>query len=86
MFIERLTFRFDITLICLAIKLVFLSIQNWKNGEENKTQEVESVKESAIRQLQEKVGNKLRLDFYLQMQEYYQRESLLRELQVRFKV
>ena len=86
MFIERLLFRSDIALICLAIKLLFLSIQKWGDGKENKTQETESVKEDAVRQLQEKVGNKLRVVFNSQMQEYYHREPLLRELQVRFKV
>ena len=83
---ERASFRSDIALICLAIKLLFLSIQKWGDGKENKTQEIESVREDAVRQLQEKVGNKLRVTYNSQMQEYYYREPLLRELQVRFKV
>lgn len=83
MFIANFSLRHEIELICVAIELLFLSIQKWGNGAENKPQEIESVKEDVTVQLLEKLGNKLREEFHQQMQE---REPLFRELQVRFKL
>ena len=86
MLIERLSLRSDLELICLAIKLLFLSIQKWENGEERKAEERESVKDGAIRDLLSKLGRKLRENFDRKMQEYYERGPLLSELQVLLKL
>lgn len=85
MLIERLSLRKDLGIICLAIKLLFLNIQKWGNGGEDKPEEWESVKKDTTGQLLKKLENKLRGEFYYHMHEYYQREPLLRELQVRFE-
>ena len=84
MFVERLSLRHDIVLVCLAIKLLFLVIKKSGNGEENKHQERQSVEEVATGQLLKKLESKLRAEFHYHMQEYYHSEPLLRELQVRF--
>lgn len=86
MFMERLSLQNDIVLICLAIKLLFLSIQKSGNGEGNKHQERQSVEEGATGQLLKKLEGTLRVQFHYQMQEYYYSESLLRELQVRIEL
>ena len=86
MFMERLSLRNDIVLICLAIKLLFLSIQKSGNGEGNKHQERHSVEEGATGQLLKKLESTLRVQFRYQMQEYYYSESLLKELQVRIEL
>ena len=85
MLIERLSLRKNLVIICLAIKLFFLNIQKWGNGGEDKPEEWESVKKGTTGQLLKKLENKLRGEFCYHMHEYYQREPLLRELQVRFE-
>ena len=85
MLIEKLNFRGHVTLICLAIKLLFTSIQQYENGPEKEAQERESVKKHALRQLLENLGSKIKQVFYNQKQEDYHAESLLKELEVRFQ-
>ena len=82
MFIENLSLHDDVALICLAIKLLLVSLQKWEKGEENKTEEREPVKDNVTRQLLAKLTSKLQRLFHYQIQEYYQREPLLRELKV----
>ena len=87
---ENLSFRGDIDLICLAIKLVLSSIQHWQSvavdgettGKVNKTDA--SLKEGFIRKLSVKVVSKLKfvLDYY--MPDDYQSDALTRELKVRY--
>ena len=84
MVIERLSLRNDIVLICLTIKLLFLIIQKSGNGKENK--ETQSVEEVATDQLLKKLESKLQVEFYHRMQQYFQQEPLLRELQVQFEL
>lgn len=86
MFMERLSLRNDIGPICLAIKLLFLSIQKSGNGEENKQQERQSMVEGATGHLLKKLETALRVEFHCHMQEYYHSEPLLRELQVRIEL
>ena len=86
MLMERLSLRTDIVLICLAIKLLFLSIQKSGNGEENKHQEKQSVEKGATVHLLKKVETALRVQFHYHMQEYNHSEPLLKELQVRIEL
>ena len=86
MFIERLSLPNDIVLICLAIKLLFLSFQKSGNGEENIHQERQSVEKGATGHLLKKLETALRVEFHYHMQEYYYNEPLLRELQVRIEL
>ena len=90
--IEKIDFRDeDIMLICQAIKLLFLSVQMWRNAtadsqsdEDGNAQETKSAREDVTRQLLGKLGSKLKRAFYFPMQEYYRKEPLLRELKVRW--
>lgn len=87
---ENLSVRGDIDLICLAIKLLFSSIQHWQSGavdgetddKVNKTDA--SLKEGCIRKLSVKLVSKLKcvLDYY--MPDNYQSNALTRELKVRY--
>ena len=83
MFIERLSLRFDTELICLSIRLLFSIFHKWGLGEEIKTEEKESLKELVTGRLFEKLRQKIGRDFPYRMADgNYQREKLLRELQV----
>ena len=83
MFIERLCLRSDTELICLSIRLLFLSFHKWGLDEEIKTEEKESLKERVTGRLFEKLGQKIGGDFPNQMADgYNQREKSLRELKV----
>ena len=87
---EKLYFRSDIDLICLAIKLLFSNIQHWQRGavdgeaddKGNKTDA--SLKEGCIRKLSVKLVSKLKyvLDYY--MPDDYRSDALTRELKVRY--
>ena len=87
---ENLSFRDDIDIICLAIKLLFSSIQHWQKGtvdgetddKVNKT--VASLKEGYIRKLSVKLVSKLKYVLYSYMPDDYQSDALTRELRVRY--
>ena len=89
--LENLYFRYGIDLICLAIKLLFSCIHQWRNGpadsetgdEEKKVQERESRIKDYIRQLWTKLGSKLKRELDVYMPDYYRSEALLKELKVR---
>ena len=83
---ERLSLRNDIVLICLAIKLLFLSIQKSGNGEGNKHEKRQSVENGATDQLLRNLEWKLGVQFHDRMEGYHERESLLTELQVRIEL
>lgn len=86
--LEKLSFR-DIEVICLAIKLLFSSIQQWQSdplGDEhndkiNKT-DIERLKQDYVRQISEKLVSKLKREFYYNMPDNYQSDALKRELKV----
>ncbi len=87
--LEKLHFRDDIDLICLAIKLLFSSMQLWRNvtidsqsdDKENKIQEKES--QECIRKLSRKLGSKLKVTLDIYMPDNYQSVALSSELKVR---
>ena len=88
--LDNLNFREDIDLMCLAIKLLFSSIQQWRtyamdsqtNDEEKKTDGREYLKEECIRKISEKVASKLKRALPPDMPEYYRSDALSRELEV----
>lgn len=86
---ENLCFRDDIDLICLAIKLLFSSIQQWQNGPvdgetDDKVNRTDaSLKEGCIRKLSEKLVSKLKCELDFDMPDNYQSDALTRELKVR---
>lgn len=88
--LDNLHFREDFDLMCLAIKLVFSSIQQRQNyvmdsqtdDEENKTDGREDLKEECIRKLSEKVATKLKRALSPDMPEYYRNDALSSELEV----
>lgn len=88
--LDKLNFQDDIDLMCLAIKLLFSSIQRWQsdaivsqtNDEENKTDEREYLKEDCIRKLSEKLVSKLKGALLSDMPDHYRRDALSRELEV----
>lgn len=87
---ENLSFRGDIDLICLAIKLLLSSIQHWQSvaGDSETADKVNktnaSLKEGFIRKFSVKVVSKLKyvLDYY--MPDDYHSDALTRELKVRY--
>ena len=90
--LENLSFLKDIELNCLAIKLLFSSIQQWQNStiesqteDPNKPQERETLKKDCIRQLWKKLRSKLVEVLEIQMPDDYRSEALSRELKVRLK-
>jgi len=92
--LKNLYVRDDIELICLAIKLLFSSIQQWQNdamdsqtdNEENKTDGREYLKKGYICRLSEKVAIKLKGALSQNMPECYRSNSLSRELEVRILI
>lgn len=88
--LEKFYFRDDIDLICLAIKLLFSSIQQWQNDaidsgtadSGNKTDERESSKKDCIRKFLKKLGSKLKGELDIYMPDNYQNVALSRELKV----
>lgn len=86
--IEKLSFRYDIDLICLAIKLLFSSFQHWQSGpvdgetadRVNKTDA--SLKESYIRKLSVKLVRNLKYAVDYDMPDDYRSDALTRELKV----
>ena len=80
----------DIDLVCLAIKLLFSSIQQWLNDAmdsqtddgKKKADEREHLKEQYVRKLSEKVASKLKRALSSNMPEYYHSDALSRELEV----
>ena len=86
--LDGLYFQDGIDLICLAIKLLFLSVQQWQNSAvdsqtDDKAQGKRSLKESCIHQLLKKLGSKLKKELHHEMPDYYKSEALSRELKVR---
>jgi len=87
--LEKLSLRENIDVICLAIKLLFSSIQQWEsdpldgenNDKVNKT-DVERLKKDCVRKISEKLVSKLRRIFHYDMPDNYQSDALKRELQV----
>lgn len=93
-FLKKFSFQDDIHLICLAIKLLFSSLQQSRNdavdagdsetvNRENQTDKRESLKKDCVHKVLKKLGSKLKgeLDFY--MPDNYQILALSRELKVR---
>jgi len=88
--LENLNFREDVDLICLAIKLLFSSIQQRQNhamesqtnDEEKTTDGRDDLKEECVRKLSEKVGSKIKRALSPEMPEYYRSDALSRELEV----
>ncbi|KAL9988403.1 hypothetical protein ACROYT_G002841 [Oculina patagonica] len=88
--LENLSFRDDIDLICLAIKLLFSSIQQWRNSAEDsqtdvnetKADERDSLSKTSLQKLSEKVVDKLKRTLGYAMPDNYQSDALLRELEV----
>lgn len=89
--LENLLFQDGIDLICLAIKLVFSSIQQWQNDAvdsqtddgENKADERDSLKKDCISKISKKVGGKLKGELAIYMPDNYQNVALSHELKVR---
>ncbi len=89
--LEGVHFQDDIDLICLAIKLLFSSIQQWRNiavdthtdDKEHKSQGTGSLEENCVHQLSKKLGSRLKRELHHQMPEYYRSDALSRELKVR---
>ncbi len=88
--LEGLYFRDGIDLICLAIKLLFSSIQLWRNStadsqtddKENNAQGKGSLKEYYLHQLSKKLGSKLTRELHHEMPDYYKSDALPKELKV----
>lgn len=83
----------DIDLVCLAIKLLFSSIQQWQNDamdsqtdDEKKKADGEYLKEEYVRKLSEKVASKLKRALSPNVPEYYLGDALSRELEVRILI
>lgn len=92
--LEKFLFRDDIDLICLAIKLLFSSLRQWRNDAvdagdsetvdgENQTDERESLKKDCVRKFLKKLGSKLKGELAFLMPDDYQDVALSRELKVR---
>lgn len=89
-FLEKLSFREDIDVICLAVKLLFSSTQqgqndplDGENGDQATKIDVERLTKDCIRKLSEKLVRKLKRTLYYDMPDNYQSDALKRELQVR---
>ena len=83
--LENLSFEDGIDLICLAIKLLFSSIQQWHRGpveDENN----DKVKKDCVRKLSEKLICKLKRTLPFNMPDNYWSDALKRELQVRITI
>ena len=88
--LDNLNFHEDIDLMCLAIKLLFSSIQQRQNyaidsqtnDEKNTTDGREDLMEECIRKLSEKVASKIKRALSPEMPDYYRSDSLSRELEV----
>ena len=88
--LDVLYFHDSIDLICLAIKLLFSSIQQWQiravdsetHDKGNKAEGKGSLKEHCINQLSRKLGSRLKREFYTEMPDYYKSDALSRELKV----
>ena len=88
---DYLTFRDGIDLICLAIKLLFSSIQQAQidaehsqtDDKENDTAKREYLKENYTRKLSEKLLSKLKRVLPFDMPDNYRSDALSRELKVR---
>ena len=78
-FLAELSFRERSDVVCLAIKLLFSSIQQWQT---NKAY-LEKPKKEYVRHISEKVVTKLKRVFSYDMPDNYQSDDLKRELQVR---
>lgn len=84
----------DIDLVCLAIKLLFSSIQQWQNDamdsqtddQKKKADGREYLKEEYVRKLSEKVASKLKRALSSNVPEYYLGDALSRELKVRILI
>ena len=80
----------DIDLVCVAIKVLFSSIQQWLNDamdnqtddEEKKADEREYLKEQCVRKLSENVASKLKRALPSNVPEYYHGDAFSRELEV----
>lgn len=89
--LDGLHFRDGIDLICLAIKLLFSSMQQWRkcvvdsetDEKENKPQEKGSQKDYCIHQVSKKLGSKLKRELHNEMPDYYKSDALSQELKVR---
>lgn len=92
--LEKFFFQDDIDLICLAIKLLFSSLQQWRNdavdagdseavNRENQTDEKEYLKNDCVGKFLKMLGNKLKGELEVYMPDNYQNVALSRELKVR---
>jgi len=87
--LENLTIGDDIDLICLAIKLLFSSIQQWHHGpvdgenDDKVNKSDASLEKDCVRKLSEKLIRKLKRILYSNMPDNYQSDALKKELQVR---
>ena len=88
--IEKLSLRYGINLICLAIKLLFSSIQHWQSGPvdgetANRLNGTNAFpKERYIRKLSVKLVSKLKRTLDHNMPDDYQSDALTTELEVRY--
>ena len=88
--LDNFHFPEDNDLVCLAIKLLFSSIQQWQydamdsqtDDEKKKADGREYLKEQYVRKLSEKVASKLKLALSSNVPEYYHGDALCRELEV----
>lgn len=89
--LESFSFQDGIDLICLAVKLLFVSIHQWLSGtlecsqtddEGNKTDQRESLKKDCIQTLAKKVESKLKNELQHEMPSYYKSDALSREFKV----
>lgn len=89
--LDNFSFKEGIDLMCLAIKLLFSSIQQWQNDaidsqtedEENKTDGRKYLKKEYVRKLTNQVLSKLKSSLSPDMSGYYRSDALSRELEVR---
>ena len=79
MCIERLHLRIEVDVVCLSIKLLFLSIHKFAESEKNQSQEKESLTRSVTDRLIEKLGGKIAAQFQHMMDET---RNIERDLQV----
>ena len=90
--LENLSFGDGINLICLAIKLLFSSIQQWQIGpvdgeNDDKVDKANaSQKKDCVRKLSEKLIRELKRILQCDMPDNYQSDALKRELQVRITI
>ncbi|XP_068734956.1 E3 ubiquitin-protein ligase rnf213-alpha-like isoform X2 [Montipora capricornis] len=76
--IERISLRSDVETVCLSIQLLFLSINKFRESDQNQSQERESLIGNITDRLLERLGKKIGVHFKYEMDKTY----IERELQV----